>query len=154
MIMNKGLSLILGLLLFSSCVGKKDSNIKEINNTSKLKLGDNIPSFSGYTENGNYFSIISLNRKALFLFFNNDESCLLNDEISINNIGGLAQKKDIDILFISEMKIADVYGIEYTKHPEKKMKHSFLFIIDSQKRIEKIFRDVCAEDIVNLLSTY
>ena len=155
--MNQRLSLILILLLFCSCVEKKDSkvcNITEINSTGKLKLGDSIPPFSGYTGNGYYFSTISLTKKSLFLFFNNSDSCLLNNEISIDNIGNLAQEKDIDILFISEMKIAKIYGIEYTKRPENKMKHSILFIIDSQKRIRKIFKDVCVEDIINLLNTY
>ncbi|GHT59708.1 hypothetical protein AGMMS50239_06980 [Bacteroidia bacterium] len=151
---KKWLYIIVVFIIFS-CGKTKNDNIIEINQTNRLSLGDSIPNFSGYTENNAFFNIMSLNRNILFIFFSNDNGlCLLNEEILNNNIGKLAEKKNVDILFISEMKIANIYGIEYTDPPDRKMKYSVLFVVDSEKKIKKIFKNVSMKYLIDLLSEY
>lgn len=147
------------LLLLYSCIKTENTknhhvrdSMTEINRTSRLSIGDSVIGFGGKTDNKKSFDIMSLDRNVLFIFFDNSKSMvLLNEEIKTKDIGKLAQQKNIDILFASELKMANSFGVEFTEPPNRKFKHSILFIADNEKKIERIFKDVSEDDIVELL---
>ncbi|GHU76766.1 hypothetical protein FACS189414_3140 [Bacteroidia bacterium] len=151
-------------LLFIICMtncnigrqGRTDNiDMVEISQTNRLRVGDSIISFCGLTDSNLDFDMASLSRDALFIYFsNNNGTCLLNEEILNHNTGKLAKDKNVDVLFISDMKIANLYGIEYTAPPERKMKHPVLFVVDSEKKIKRIFKNAATENIIDLLNEY
>ena len=101
------------VILFISCGKTNNNQFTEINCTNSLSINDSIIDFSGVTNNGTHYDAMSLNRKKLFIYFFDFNKeigiSLINDEILSNDIGRLAAEKNVDVIFISDLKMAKIY---------------------------------------------
>lgn len=139
-----------------SCRQKQDYIPEEclahetIVHTDKLKISDTLPSF--YPLGKEKLSFKDLNNERTFIFFKKEKinaPSLLNDEINYEGFKKLVGFKNVDVIALSEYKIAKVYGIKLT---HEGLTNSFLFIADKNHVIQKIYKGVCEEDIVEILN--
>ncbi len=117
--------------------------------TKHLKAGDTLPSF--YPLGHGNMSFNDLKGKKTLVFFKKEKvkpPNLLNNEIEYLGMGKLAQKHGVDIIVLSDAKIAGVYGVDYNSGS---LADSYLFVAEENKVIQKIYKNVCEEDIIKFL---
>ena len=127
------------------------TGLTPMNETHTLKIGDTIPDFRFVTFTDNTLNISSLNKNKFFIFFkkNNGANIFLNKEIPHKSMAQAAQKKQCDLLIISDLKAAKIYGVDITKNNQIA---NTLFIVSKNKTIEKIYTDICENEIVDLMN--
>ncbi len=133
-------------------IKEKCLSMVSLSKTLTLKVKDTIPGFSGRTHIGTRFSLNSFNKDYLLLLFKKQKypmGGLLNEEIIYNELGKLANTYNVDILIGLDIKIAKIYGAEILKN---EIKNNLLFVVDRNKTIQKIYRDVCEEDVILILN--
>lgn len=150
---------ILYIILLCICTACSSTNYQDepctgfspVNETRTIKIGDTIPDFRVATSTDKILNISSLNKNKLFIFFkkNNGANIFLNKEIPHKDMAQAAQKKQCDLLIISDLKAAKIYGVDITKNNQIA---NTLFIVSKNKTIEKIYTDICENEIVDLMN--
>lgn len=129
------------------CVGNK-----KINKTNQLKLGDILPSFTIYTSKGSRIFLNDLNKDGVFIFFKTEKNPKgggINDEILNEELKKVANNNNIDLLVGLDLKIAKIYGADIK---DNKIEKSILFIANNGKVIQKIYENVCEDEIIEILN--
>ena len=144
---------ILILLIFISACSKnvKETNcdnLESIDKTEVLNINDKLP---GFYPLGNKLSFSDLKKEKIAVFFkseNDDIKVGYNQEID-NAIWQELKNNKVDIIVISDLKIAGIYGI-FTE--ENKINNNILLIADNNKIINKIYKNVCVNNIANIIN--
>ncbi|MFD0862136.1 hypothetical protein ACFQ1M_07940 [Sungkyunkwania multivorans] len=130
---------------------------KEIDHTATLRINDTLPSFSGVTDTDRRFSLSALSRKHFFLFLKKNikeqkpvHIGLLNEDVSINDLGDTAANKDVDLLIENDLKIAELFGLGTKDNGA--LKHNTLIITDKNKIIKKILIDICEDELKDIMA--
>ncbi len=63
-------------------------------------------------------------------------------------MGETALENNTDLLIGLDFKIANLYGLDIDNG---KLKNSILFITNKEYSIQKIYKDVCEDDIIRML---
>ncbi|MEL0644968.1 hypothetical protein V6251_11295 [Olleya sp. Ti.3.14] len=147
--MKKTIVLIVIIFNLFSC--KKDNNcdmLTSIEKTEKLKIGDKLPGF--YPLGNNKLSFLDLKKEKIAVFFKSENDNIkegYNQEID-DIIWQELKNNNVDIIVISDLKIAGIYGI-FTK--ENKINNNILLIADNNKIIKKIYKNICINNIANII---
>ncbi|WP_452222784.1 hypothetical protein [Lacinutrix chionoecetis] len=147
--MKKTVVHILILLSLFSCKQENNCNsLTPIEETEKLKIGDKLPSFYPLGDNKQSFS--DLKKEKTIVFFKSESDDIqegYNKEIN-HAIWPELKNVNADIIVISDLKIAGIYGI-FLK--ENKIDNNVLFIADKNKIIRKIYSNICIENILEII---
>lgn len=150
---NIPIYLLLAFLLFSCAkkhyISEDCGKSKKIMNTKTLSVLDTL---IGYNPIGKLETSFNQINHPTYIFFKTNKlnsGGLYNDEIIYKDIGKLAKLKSVDVIFETDLKIANLYGLEIV---ENRIRNSCLFIADEKKVIQEIYENSCEEDIVSILN--
>ncbi len=151
----KKISFYIILLFLVSCnsnpyIKEECIGYKEITQTNKLKQGDTLPNFTMYTAKGSRISLNNLSKSSVYIFFKTKKSPLgeINDEILNEELRIHAKRNNIDLIIGLDIKIAKIYGVEIK---DEKIEKSILLITNKEKVIQKIYENICEDEIINIL---
>ena len=126
------------------------SKIESIEKTEVLKINDKLPSF--YPFGSNKLSFLDLKKEQTIIFFKKEIDDIhigYNEEINNTTIWREIKEKQIDFIVVSDLKIAKNYGVQITNN---KIKDNYLFIADKNKNIQKIYKNVCVNNITKIIT--
>ncbi len=123
---------------------------RELIQVNNLRIGNYLPNFTAYTLKGTRVSTTDLNKERIFIFFKKEKypGFLINNEILHKGLGKTALENNTDLLIGLDFKIANLYGLDIDNG---KLKNSILFIVNKEHSIQKIYKDVCEDDIIRML---
>jgi hypothetical protein len=125
-------------------------------NTTSLNISDTLPIFGVeyINRNGETLKIPNFTKDYLILFLNDYFYSMYNDDIKYKNIGDLAKEKNIDIMFLSNFRFMELFGIEcnpisYINRFETT--YSYIIVADKNNIVKKIYKDACDNDIICIM---
>lgn len=134
---------------FISC-DKNCGKIESIEKTEVLEINDKLPGF--YPLGNNKLSFLDLKKEQTIIFFKKEIDDIhtgYNEEISNNIIWEKIKEKHIDFIVVSDLKVAKNYGVQIKNN---KIKNNHLFIADKNKNIQKIYKNVCINNIPKIIT--
>lgn len=141
---------IIGLFILLTCNFISCDKTESIEKTAVLKINDKLPSF--YPLGNNKLSFLDLKKERTIIFFKKDTDDIdigYNEEINTPTIWDKIKEKQIDFIVVSDLKIAKNYGVQFTNN---KIKDNYLFIADKNKNIQKIYKNVCVNNITKIIT--
>lgn len=137
--------LLVIVLSFVSCKSETTcDNLKSINKTDTLSIDDSALSF--YPIGKNKLSFLDLKNEKTLIFFKTEFDQIkegYNQEIG-NPFWQKLKKTNVDIIVISDLKIAGNYGVEIKNN---KIVSNYLFVTDQEKKIKGIYKNICVSQI-------